>query len=52
MSDHPGSGGWGARLTMWLQNLGCDWHTVNNEVGRWGEALLQADTSRVGQVEV
>ena len=20
--------------------LGCDWHTVNNEVVRWGEALL------------
>ena len=31
--------------------LGCDWHTVNSEVGRWGEALLEADTSRVGQVE-
>ena len=24
--------------------LGCDWHTVNNEVIRWGEALLEADT--------
>ena len=31
--------------------LGCDWHTVNKEVGRWGEALLEADTSRVGTVE-
>ncbi|WP_420612458.1 ISL3 family transposase [Candidatus Spongiisocius sp.] len=31
--------------------LGCGWHTVNNEVARWGEALLEADTSRVGQVE-
>ena len=31
--------------------LGCDWHTVNKEVGRWGAALLEADTSRVGQVE-
>ena len=31
--------------------LGCGWHTVNNEVGRWGEALLEADTSRVGAVE-
>ena len=30
--------------------LGCDWHTVNNEVRRWGEALLEADTSRVGEV--
>ena len=31
--------------------LGCDWHTVNKEVIRWGEALLEADTSRYGQVE-
>ena len=31
--------------------LGCGWHTVNNEVGCWGEALLEADTSRVGAVE-
>ena len=30
--------------------LGCGWHTVNNEVGHWGEALLEADTSRVGEV--
>ena len=31
--------------------LGCDWHTVNNEVRRWGEALLEADGDRVGAVE-
>ena len=31
--------------------LGCDWHTVNNEVARWGEALLEADKDRVGHVE-
>ncbi|MDE2824743.1 MAG: ISL3 family transposase [Gemmatimonadota bacterium] len=31
--------------------LGCDWHTVNNEVARWGEALLEADSSRFGAVE-
>ncbi len=31
--------------------LGCDWHKVNNEVGRWGEALLEADTDRVGTVQ-
>ena len=31
--------------------LGCDWHTVNNEVGRWGEALLGADTDRIGEVQ-
>ena len=31
--------------------LGCGWHTVNNEVVRWGEALLGADTDRVGEVQ-
>ena len=31
--------------------LGCDWHTVNREVARWGEALLEADTDRYGAVE-
>ena len=31
--------------------LGCDWHTVNREVRRWGEALLEADTDRVGKVK-
>ena len=31
--------------------LGCDWHTVNDEVRRWSEALLEADSSRVGRVE-
>ena len=31
--------------------LGCGWHTVNNEVGRWGEALLEADTDRIGEVQ-
>ncbi len=33
------------------EELGCDWHTVNDEVRRWGEALLEADTDRVGKVE-
>ena len=33
------------------KELGCDWHTVADEVRRWGEALLEADTSRVGKVE-
>ena len=33
------------------EELGCDWHTVNDEVRRWGEALLEADTNRVGRVE-
>ena len=31
--------------------LRCDWHTVNKEVTRWGEALLEADTARFGAVE-
>ena len=31
--------------------LGCGWHTVNKEVGCWGEALLEADIDRVGTVE-
>jgi hypothetical protein len=28
--------------------LGCDWHTVNDAVIAYGEALLEADTERVG----
>jgi transposase len=28
--------------------LGCDWHTVNDSVIRYGEALLDADTERIG----
>lgn len=28
--------------------LGCDWHTVNTTVIEWGEALLGADTERIG----
>jgi transposase len=31
--------------------LGCDWHTVNDAVVAYGEALLEADTNRVGTVE-
>ena len=30
--------------------LGCDWHTVNRAVVAWGQALLAADTARVGAV--
>ena len=29
--------------------LGCDWYTVNDEVTRWGVALLEADQDRVGK---
>lgn len=31
--------------------LRCDWHTVNDAVVAYGEALLEADTNRVGTVE-
>jgi len=30
--------------------LGCDWHTVNGAVMAWGQALLDADCDRVGDV--
>ncbi|MFN8103935.1 MAG: transposase [Acidimicrobiia bacterium] len=33
------------------KELGCDWHTVNDAVVAYGEALLEADTERVGQVD-
>src|SRR5690606_38105632 len=32
------------------RELGCDWHTVNDAVLAYGEALLEADTESVGQV--
>jgi hypothetical protein len=31
--------------------LGCDWHTVNDAVVAYGEALLAADVDRVGAVD-
>jgi transposase len=31
--------------------LDCDWHTVNDTVLAWGEALLGADVDRIGEVE-
>ena len=34
------------------EELGCDWHTVNIEVGLWGKALLDADADRFGAVGV
>ena len=30
--------------------LGCDWHTVNDTVIAYGEALLEADDDRIGEV--
>jgi len=32
------------------RELGCDWHTVNGGILTCGEALLEADTDRIGQV--
>src|SRR5271169_356265 len=32
------------------QELGCDWHTVNDTVIAYGEALLDADEERIGEV--
>ena len=32
------------------RDLVCDWHTVNDTVIEWGEALLAADTTRFDQV--
>jgi transposase len=33
------------------EELGCDWHTVNDTVVAYGEALLDADAERVGTVD-
>jgi transposase len=33
------------------EDLGCDWHTVNDTVLAYGDALLEADTDRVGEVD-
>ena len=44
-------GGRGRSVDEVAAELGCDWHTVNNEVVRWGEALLEADTDRIGEVQ-
>ena len=46
-----GVGGRGRPVDEVAAELGCGWHTVNNEVGRWGEALLEADTDRIGEVQ-
>ena len=31
--------------------LGCDWHTVNDAVIAYGEALIDADPDRIGDVD-
>lgn len=39
--------GRGRTITDVARELGCDWHTINNTVTIYGEALLAADTKRV-----
>ncbi len=43
-------GGHGRTVEEVRKDLGCDWHTVNDTVIEWGEALLAADGARVGEV--
>ena len=38
----------GRTVSEVAEGLGCDWHTVNREIVRWGDALLEVDTSRFG----
>ena len=40
--------GRGRPLKEVASELGCSWHPVNMSVSRWGEALLAADTARIG----
>lgn len=40
----------GRTVSEVARELGCDWHTVNNAVLAYGEALLEADVDRIGQV--
>lgn len=44
-------GRWGRTVNEVADELGCDWHTVNDAVVAYGEALLDADVERVGQVD-
>ncbi len=39
-----------AASTRWPDELGCDWHTVNDTVITYGTALLDADPERFGDV--
>lgn len=41
----------GRTVSEVAEELGCDWHTVDREIVRWGDALLEADVSRFGAVE-
>ncbi|MEQ8716122.1 MAG: ISL3 family transposase [Acidimicrobiales bacterium] len=44
-------GGHGRTVDEVAADLGCDWHTVNDTVVEWGEALLAVDDDRVADVE-
>jgi transposase len=41
----------GRSVSEVADELGCDWHTVNDAVVAYGQALLVADVDRVGEVE-
>ncbi|MGH9081630.1 MAG: ISL3 family transposase, partial [Acidimicrobiales bacterium] len=43
-------GGQARSVNEVARELGCDWHTVNDTVVAYGEALLEEDTDRIGQV--
>jgi len=43
-------GRWGRSVAEVADALGCDWHTVNDAVIAYGEALLDADDDRIGVV--
>lgn len=43
-------GQYGRTVAEVARELGCDWHTVNNAVLAYGEALLDADGDRIGEV--
>ena len=45
------AGRFGRPVEHVADDLGCDWHTASDAVVAWGEALLDADDERVGDVE-
>ena len=42
--------GRGSSVNEVATDLGCDWHTVNDVVVTYGEALLEADADRIKEV--
>ena len=41
----------GRPITDVAVELGCCWHTVNDSVQRWGQALIDADTTRISKTD-